>query len=134
MNTTIATAVLPFLLGGGPVAYRTALRLFFRHGLFSVVFARKKTLFSHPRWISRFFPLPDGSADDFIFMTLERYIAEEERDRIFVLVPCTPESEAFVKRNRSRLESRFVLKTPNNVCALHWGKGRENISPREEWK
>ena len=63
---------------------------------------------------ARFSPIPDVEGDEFLVLTLERFAAEHD-DMTFLLVACSPESEKFIKRNRSTLEDRFLLRFSNDM-------------------
>lgn len=114
MRDVVPYSVLPMLLGNTKDARRVARRLLWYFSLRSYVFDR------HASWelrlmpAARFFPIPDVGGDEFLVLTLERFAAEHD-DMTFLLVACSPESEKFIKRNRSTLEDRFLLRFSNDM-------------------
>ena len=119
MRDVVMTAVRPLLLGGGRVARETAVRFFMEYRVFSVLLDRKRPLFS---LFTSFTQLPDTRSDEFLLMSLER-LGDELSDVTCLVIPCNEEFEAFVKRNRERLETRFILRSPELACEVCPVKG-----------
>ena len=63
---------------------------------------------------TRFFPLPETEDGEFILLGLERF-ADEREDNTCLLVPCSHEYVEFVKRNKHRLEERFIIRLPIEI-------------------
>ena len=116
MKYTVQSSVSPLLLGFGKTAAQTAWHLFAEYGVFSTVLDRKRTFAAHFTPFSHFRLLPDVS-DEFIVMSLEKY-ADEHSDKTCVIVPCNEYYGKFAKRNASRLERRFLLRSPDNACKI----------------
>lgn len=115
MRDVVTSAVRPLLLGYGKVARQTAWRFFAEYGVTSTVLDRKRTLGAYLSLFFSFRPLPDSESDEFILMSLDR-LADEMGDLTLLVVPCSPFYFDFIKRNRERLETRFILRSPEKAC------------------
>lgn len=115
MRDVVTSAVRPLLLGYGRVARQTAWRFFAEYGVMSTVLDKKRTLGSYFSVFSSFRLLPSSESDEFIIMSLER-IADEMGELTIIVVPCSPFYRDFIKRNRERLETRFILRSPEKAC------------------
>ena len=104
----------PIILGNTSAAYKVAARLFFRYGLISNIFARTQTIASHLLFFTRFNPLPESRNDCFTLMALERFYVEQG-ESTYLLIPADGEHEDFVKRNSDVLETKFILRRPEDV-------------------
>lgn len=113
MRMTVSTSVKPVLLGGGGTAFKVAVCLFCRYALRSHLFSQKKFLALSPLLASRH-ALPSTANDRFVIMDLER-IPTEYGESTYLLIPCTPECASLVSRNRTRLESRFIIRSPREI-------------------
>ena len=123
MKEVIYSTVTPLLLGYGSVSKKTAWRLFACYRLISTVLDQKRSLGSFFSLFSVFRRLPPSANDDFLLMSLEK-LADENSDTICLLVPCEKSYADFVERNRSRLEVRFILRSPQNACNIKPTKQR----------
>jgi len=115
MRDVVTSAVRPLLLGCGKVARQTAWRFFAEYSVTSTVLDRRRTFGSYFSLFFSFRSLPCSDSDEFIIMSLER-LADEMGDLTLMIVPCTPFYRELVKRNRERLETRFILRSPEKVC------------------
>lgn len=115
MRDVVTSAVRPLLLGYGKVARQTAWRFFAEYSVTSTVLDRRRTFGSYFSLFFSFRSLPCSDSDEFIIMSLER-LADEMGDLTLMIVPCTPFYRELVKRNRERLETRFILRSPEKVC------------------
>ena len=115
MREVVFSAVRPLILGDGKAARRTAWRFFAEYGVSSTVLDQMRTLGSYFSLFSSFRYLPPTSSDDFLLMSLER-ISEETPDLTLMIIPCSDFYRAFIKRNLSWLESRFIIRSPERVC------------------
>jgi hypothetical protein len=113
-RSTISASVTPIILGGTPMAYKTAAHLFFRYGLISNIFATSQTLASRLVFFTRFNPLPESRNDCFALMSLERFYVEQG-ESTYLLIPADRDQEDFVKRNSDALETKFILRRPKDV-------------------
>ena len=113
MRMTVSTSVKPVLLGGGGTAIRVALCLFCRYALRSHLFSPKKGLVLSPL-LTSYHALPNTANDRFVIMDLER-LTTEYGESTYLLIPCTPECASLVSRNRARLESRFIIRSPREI-------------------
>ena len=117
MRDVVISAVRPLLLGYSKVSRLTAWRFFAKYGVVSTVLDQKRTVGSYFTLFSVFRFLPSALSDEFTLMSLER-IADEMGEFTVVIIPCTEEYSAFVKRNREWLETRFILRSPENACRM----------------
>lgn len=117
MRAAISTSVFPVLLGDGKVSRRAARRLFMSFNLTSTVFDKKRSALSYLSCISRFSPLPPNSSDEFVLMSLDK-IFEEHEEKTLLLIPCTEDYSDLVARNKSRLEKKFIIRTPENATSF----------------
>ena len=115
MRDVVLSAVKPLLLGCGKTALGASLRFFAEYGAPSVVLDKKRTLGSYFYPFSSFRYLPPSESDEFILMSLEK-LCDDMPEVTFLLVPCNGLYREFTERNLSRLESRFILRTPDRVC------------------
>ncbi len=115
MKDVVTTAVHPLLLGCGWTSIAVSWRFFAEYKAMSTLLDRKRTLLSHLSLFSSFRLLPPSDSDEFIIISLER-LADELEDIAPMIVPCNKFYREFVKRNISRLESRFIVRSPERVC------------------
>ena len=113
MKYAVRSALMPLLLGFGKTSIKTSWRLVTKYGLLSTILDKKFPLGS----FFVFRKLPDSKSDEILLMSLER-IADEHGDMTCVIVPCEPKYVKFVSRNKSRLENRFIIRTPENACQI----------------
>ena len=113
MKYTVRSTVMPLLLGFGKTSIKTSWRLISKYGLLSTILDKKFSLGS----FFVFRKLPDSSSDEILLMSLER-IADEHSDMTCVIIPCEPKYAKFVLKNKSRLENRFIIRTPENACQI----------------
>lgn len=106
------TAV-PILLGGSRDAGRMARELYCRYGVTAYCFSPRRGLLSAVYADFRR-TLPYAPENDRVTLRLLLAFAEEWRRRvgILLLIPCSPEAEAFLARARSRLEEDFIFADP----------------------
>lgn len=103
------TTAVPILLGGGPLAGRTARYLYVRYGL-AVRWLGEGW---HPLlavYATRLASLPLAPENDGV---ITRHLLAFARERgralgIPVLIPCSPEAEAYLARAGALLEEEFV--------------------------
>lgn len=115
-RNVISGSVLPMLLGDNKDSRRLARRLFWHFNLRSHIFARKCSLTLSLMLSAVFSPLPDSDSDEFVLMTVERFAAEHD-EMTFLLVTCSKEAEAFIEKNRSALENRFLIRSYSETIA-----------------
>ena len=121
MKYAVRSAVMPLLLGFGKTSVKTSLRLTAKYGMIPMVLDQKRALGSFFTLFSSFRRLPDTDSDEILMMSLER-LADEYCDMTCVIIPCEERYKKFVSRNRARLESRFLLRTPDTACLLSYTK------------
>ena len=107
-------SVTPIILGSTATAYKTAAHLFFRYGLISNIFAKSRTLASNLLFFVSFHPLPKSRNDCFTLMALERFYVEHG-ESTYLLILADSEYSGFIRRNRDTLETRFILRCPDDV-------------------
>ena len=115
MRDVVTSAVRPLLLGYGKVARHTAWRFFAEYGVISTVLDRERSLGAFFPLFFSFRLLPRSNEDEFIIMSLER-LADEMGEITPIIVPCSSFYHDLIKRNRERLETRFILRSPEKVC------------------
>ena len=116
MKDVVRSAVFPILLGYGKTARMTAWRLFADYGVRSVLLDREKPLGAFFSLFFTFRKLPSVS-DEFTLMSLER-LSDEQSDMTCLIIPCTEHYAELIKRNRARLECRFILRSPGNAVRV----------------
>ncbi len=114
MRRAIRTSVVPVLLGLDGASYRIAFELFWRYGIISNIFAQKRTLASYFTPFISFYTLPLSQNGEFIIMSLEKFCTEVG-EITFLLIPCNDFYEKFVEKNRTRLESRFIIRRADEI-------------------
>ena len=113
MKYAVRSAVMPLLLGFGKTAAKTSWKLISKYGLVPTVLDKKFSLGS----FLIFRKLPDSASDEILLMSLEK-IADEHPEMTCVIIPCTPIYAKFISRNKALLESRFILRNPENACQM----------------
>ena len=126
MRDVVMSAVRPLLLGQGKSARRVAWRLFAEYGVISTLLDFKRTLGTVFYPFSSFRCLPAPVSEEFIIMSLER-LSDESGELTLILIPCNRFFDELVKRNRERLEIRFILRSPENACKMAPTKYRARI-------
>ena len=114
MRTTIMMSVKPIILGRSAKAVCVATYIFLRYSLFSAIFAKKIPLTYRMIPFARLIALPRSANDRFIIMSLEHF-AREQGDSTYLLIPCTEGYRGFVERHRDTLESKFIIRHPDDV-------------------
>ena len=114
MRDVLPYSVTPMLMGNNKCSRRLARRLFWRLGLKSSIFDTHSSRELKFMLSSAFFPLSDTLDDEFLLMGLESY-AREHDDMTCLLVPCSNKFEAFIRRNRQKLENRFIIRSCRDV-------------------
>ena len=117
MKYAVRSAVMPILIGFGKTSVKTSWKLIVKFGILPTVLDKKRSLGSFFASLSMFRKLPDTDSDEILLMSLER-LADEYGDMTCVIIPCERYYENFVSRNRARLESRFILRTPDTACLM----------------
>ena len=114
MREVLSYSVTPMLLGNNKRSRRLARRLFWRFGLRSSVFDAKSSRELDFMISSSFSPLPETSDDEFIILGLERFASERD-DTTCLLVPCSHKFVELIKRNKNKLEARFIIRLPLEI-------------------
>lgn len=124
MREVIFSAVRPLILGDGKAANLTAWRFFASYGVRSTVMDKKRSFGSYFCPFFSFKHLPPTDSDEFILMSLELF-ADENADMTIILIPAGDFYREFTKRNLSRLESRFIIRSAETAC---------NVKPYQKYK
>ena len=101
---------IPILLDGTGTAGRLAKALYCRHGVTAYGFCPRRglllSLYAHYHHT-----LPYTSENDGVILRLLDAFARDKRNQggILLLIPCSPEAQAFLERVRPRLEENFVM-------------------------
>ena len=99
--------ILPVLVDNTKKAHRTSGRLYYRFGVVSLIFGKPRLGdFFDPS--SQTLRLPPSDCER---LRVEELIdlAKKQEDYLPVLIPCSDEALAFVTRNKTRLETYFIL-------------------------
>ena len=121
MRDVLSCSVTPMLLGNNKCSRRLARRLFWRFSLKSSIFDTHSSGMLDLMLSASFTPIPGLSDDEFILLGLERFACEND-DMTLLLVPCSRDFEGFVKRNKRRLEEKFIIRSPREIeCATTFG-------------
>lgn len=65
---------------------------------------------------ARFVPIPKTESDDFALLSLERFACGQE-DFTCLIIPCSEEYDGLIKRNRRALESRFIIRSYDEMMS-----------------
>ena len=109
-------SVLPVILAKGFAAHRLALRLFLRHGWRSVLCVPRPRLgaWLNPLCIPLSWACPKQPR-----LCVEQLLtlADSCPDKLPILLPLSPEGQAFVKRFSPELETRFIVSASQRLLS-----------------
>ena len=114
MRGAVSFSVTPIMLGFGNMTLKTARSLFFKYFLVSNVFDRNARFYIRLLPFVSFVRLAPSQSDSFTLMALDRFTSEYG-DSTYLLIPCTEEFKSFTERNRDALESRFIIRSPEQI-------------------
>ena len=117
MKKAISMSVKPVILGSEKLSSKLAFLLFIKYWLISCVFDEKIGFLSKINIFSSCRMLSSSYDDRFILMNLERFVVEHEEWATFLLIPTTERYKDFVERNREKLESKFIIRFPEQIMS-----------------
>lgn len=109
----LRTHLLPILLGSSPCAHRLAWRIFLQCGMISYLCDSRRHLSDTLHPTCRFFPIRRTDMQDLTVYSLQHLAADSEL--LPILIPCTEEYERYLNEHTERLESRFLIRTPQEL-------------------
>ena len=112
-NDVLRSSLLPILLGDSRAAHALSFKIYIRCGVRSCICDSRSSFLDLIDPSSSFFDMISDSEDAVLLEGL-RYIAEES-DYLLVLVPCSERFERLISEHREFFESRFILRTRENL-------------------
>lgn len=81
----------------------------------------------------KFHAVRHGASDRLMVTALQDFAEQlDHADLIFYLIPCTEEYANLVWRNRTELESRFVIASPQEMRRVWFGEAEEKRTIRRK--
>ena len=106
----------PVLLGYSATADKIAHRLFHRYRLISHVFCERMPFRKRFSLSMKFHIIHGFSYDELLLSALEDFAdTVRNTDVILCLIPATERAASLVDRHRERLESRYVIASPDAI-------------------
>ena len=124
----LAGEIVPVLLGFSQETAETARRMYQRYKVVSHVFCESVPLPLRLSLCMKFHLISHRSGDRLMIEALDDFVKKlEKTDALLYLIPCTEAYANLVWRNRTDLESRFVIADRRQMYRIWFGE-----SPKKE--
>ena len=115
--------LVPVLLGVSHEAVETARRMFRQYHVVSHVFSDRIPFSLRLSVCMKFHSVRHGIGERLMVTALQDFAEQlDHADLIFYLIPCTEAYANLVWRNRSELESRYVIASPREMRRVWFGE------------
>lgn len=115
--------LIPVLLGYSPEAVETARRMYHSHNVISHVFCENVPLPLRISLCMKFHLVTHTSGDRLMLEALSDFVAlYEKTDALLYLIPCTEAYANLVWRNRTQLESQFMIADKPEMYRVWFGE------------
>ena len=105
---------VPFFLGSNSVSHKLSNKIYLKHKIISYIVDTKKTAMDFLDFTNIFWLL-QHTRDDSVVITQLIYLAEQTPYTLPILIPCTQKYTEFVEKNKSLLETYFVISNTHDV-------------------
>ena len=105
---------MPFILGDEKRAHNLSKKIYRKYGITCFILDSKMTLASIFDFSSRFLRLSDAQSDEIITKEIIHF-AKQEPYTLPILIPCSEKYRGIVERNRTCLETTFVLSSEDTA-------------------
>ena len=122
----LAGEIAPILLGYSPAAGDAARRLFRRHRVISHVLCARVPFLRRFSLTMKFHPVRGFDREELVLTALEDFADGScNPDAILYLIPATRRAAALIRDNRERLETRYVIASPEELRRLFRAQRKE---------
>lgn len=109
----------PIVIGNSGYARSISRRFFNRYGIFSHIFCERSTFLKRLSITSKFHQVDGFDREELLLIALEDFAnSVQDRDIILYLIPGTSKAAHFIRRNRAKLESYFLVASPETMLRL----------------